>query len=176
MYRQESGAGMGTDNSCGYSDNAMNALDEKVHDKINGPPVIPILFARFRDDIYIPWIHGIDMLQSFLLWLNEFHPNIKFTMSNPSTEGTEFLETYVYIKNGNLCTKSYSKPCDSHAFLIPSSCHPTHTIKIFLIIPHIGSSNCQLNLKNLKNPKLNTQTISSKEVITINPLLNNFQK
>ena len=69
------------------------------------------------------------MLQSFLLWLNEFHPNIKFTMSNPSTEGTEFLETYVYMKNGNLCTKSYSKPCDSHAFLIPSSCHPTHTIK-----------------------------------------------
>ena len=30
---------------------------------------------------------------------------------------------------GKLQTKPYSKPCDDHAFLVPSSCHPAHTLR-----------------------------------------------
>ena len=33
------------------------------------------------------------------------------------------------MKYGLLQTKPYSKPCDDHTFLIPSSCHPTHCIR-----------------------------------------------
>ena len=41
----------------------------------------------------------------------------------------EYLNTIVYIKNGKLHTRPFSKPCDTHTYLIPSSCHATHTIK-----------------------------------------------
>ena len=33
------------------------------------------------------------------------------------------------MKNGKLHSKQYSEPCNDHAFLVPSSCHPSHTIR-----------------------------------------------
>ena len=50
-------------------------------------------------------------------------------MTGPSNVGIEFLNTFVYIKDDILYLKPYSKPCDSHSYLVPSSCHPLHTIK-----------------------------------------------
>ena len=50
-------------------------------------------------------------------------------MNQPSKHGTEFLDTFIYSKNGKLHTKTYSKPCDDHTFLVPNSCHPTHNLK-----------------------------------------------
>ena len=51
-------------------------------------------------------------------------------MSTPSTHGTQYLETFVYTdEDGLIQTKSYSKPCDTHAFLVPISCHPTHQLE-----------------------------------------------
>ena len=38
-----------------------------------------ILWARFRDDIYIPWTHGQELLEVFHEWLNNSLPGIKFT-------------------------------------------------------------------------------------------------
>ena len=43
--------------------------------------------------------------------------------------GTEFLDLFIYLKNNKLHTRTYSKPCDDHAFLVPSSCHPSHTLR-----------------------------------------------
>ena len=49
-------------------------------------------------------------------------------MTEPNSEGIEFLDTFVYFKNGMLHTKPYSKPCDNHQYLSPLSCHPYHNI------------------------------------------------
>lgn len=47
-------------------------------------------------------------------------------MSDPSMDGTMFLDTFIYTKNGNIETMATSKPTDSHSYLLPQSCHPTH--------------------------------------------------
>ena len=50
-------------------------------------------------------------------------------MSKPSLEGTEFLDTYIYKVGHKFHTKVHSKPCDSHSYLVPTSCHATHIIE-----------------------------------------------
>ena len=67
----------------------------------------PLLWARYRDDVYVPWTHGQEMLEEFHLWLNSRMPGIKFTLK-ASLEGTEFLDTFIYMKAGQLHTKPYS--------------------------------------------------------------------
>ena len=129
MYRQWYGTAQGSKNSCRYADNAMNKIDKLVIERGWDPMYLPLLWARFRDDIYTPWTHGLDKLHEFHRWLNTLLPGIEFTMTTPSLEGVVFLDTYVYMKDNILHTKCYSKPCDEHAFLVTSSCHPTHNIE-----------------------------------------------
>ena len=107
----------------------MSAIDTMANEGGWDPEYKPILWARFRDDIYIPWTHGLDKLNAFHTWLNFCLPGIKFTMTTPSSHGTEFLDTFIYMNNFELHTKPYSKDCDEHTFLVPSSCHPTHNLK-----------------------------------------------
>lgn len=128
MYRQTKGTAMGPRNACQYADVSMNKIDIRVNEgDLN--EFKPLLWIRFRDDIYIPWHLGLEKLKDFLDWLNQQEPGIKFTMSTPSEMGTEFLDLYIYMKDGKLQTKPYSKPCNEHLYLIPTSCHPTHTLK-----------------------------------------------
>ena len=131
MFRQIKGTAMGPANACDYADVSMTVLDELVH----GNSLVsvhnirkPDLFTRFRDDIFVLWLSTHDSLIQFFDFLNSFHPDIKFTMSEPTSEGMEFLDTYVYYKHGILQTKPFSKPCDNHQYLSPNSCTPTHTI------------------------------------------------
>ena len=137
MFKQKKGTAIGPNNACDYADTAMNYVDELIYDAKAGWLFLTGIelpfYARFRDDIYIPWVYGLEMLLRFNTWLNEIHPNLKFTMSKPSLEGTEFLETFIYHNENNILhTRVYSKPCDTHSFLVPTSCHATH---IFENIP-----------------------------------------
>ena len=131
VYRQCKGTAMGPKNACIYADVAMNYIDVLVmEDGPNSWPkeYRPIIWARFRDDVYIPWTHGLDRLKDFVKWLNTLIPGIKFTLKF-SSQGTVYLETFVYDIDSTLHTKPYSKPCDDHTYLIPTSCHPTHSIR-----------------------------------------------
>ena len=131
MYTQVSGTAMGPNNACDYADVALDDLDHKI---INSTEIKnPIFYARFRDDIYIPWIGTLEELHKFCAWLNKYHPNLRFTMSEPSLDGTMFLEIFIYSKNGHIHTMASSKPTDSHSYMLPHSCHPTHIAKN---IPH----------------------------------------
>ena len=137
MFRQDKGTGIGPNNACDYADTAMTYVDELIFNALVGwlflTGLLLPFYARFRDDIYIPWVYGLENLLRFNTWLNGIHPNLKFTMSKPSLEGTEFLETYIYHKEDNILhTRVHSKPCDTHSFLVPTSCHATH---IFENIP-----------------------------------------
>ena len=91
----------------------------------------PLLWARFRDDIYLPWTHSEEKLYELLEFLNTRLPGIKFTVEH-SSDGIAFLDTFIYSRNGKIHTRIYSKECDNHHFLIPTSCHPIH---IFRNIP-----------------------------------------
>ena len=132
MFKQIKCVAMGASNACDYADVTMSDLDELIHsDSLvdDHGQSRPLLFARFRDDIFVVWDAGYDNLIKFYNFLNSFHNDIKFTMTEPSTEAVEFLDTFVFMKKGILHTKPYSKECDSHSYLLPNSCHPMHTLK-----------------------------------------------
>ena len=88
----------------------------------------PLIWARFRDDIYLPWTYGEPKLYELLDFLNTRLPGIKFTVEH-SYEGIAFLDTFIYSKNNKIHNKIFSKECDDHKFLIPTTCHPTHILR-----------------------------------------------
>ena len=125
-YRQTEGTAMGPHNSCEYADITMSWFDEIVMSDKN-PYTKPNLWYRFRDDVWDAWTEGEEKLLEFFNWLNTLHPSIKFTLVYGET--VEFLDTTVYVENGKICTKIYSKPSDTNAYLLPFSCHPDHISK-----------------------------------------------
>ena len=54
--------------------------------------------------------------QTFLVKLNKFHPNIKFTCES-SKEIILFLDLNVKFSEGELETDLYIKPTDGHQYL-----------------------------------------------------------
>ena len=59
----------------------------------------------------------------------DIHPDLVFTYDY-SKDGIEFLNTFhVYAVGDVIHTKLYSKPSDTHCYLIPTSCHRNHILK-----------------------------------------------
>ena len=123
-YRQTRGAAMGPHDSCPYADIAMSEIDNAVHSDAN-PHRKPDNWSRYREDIYDTWLGTEKELLAFTDWLNTISPSIKFTVAY-AKDGIEFLDTFIYDKEGTLHTRIFSKESDTHAYLPPSSCHPYH--------------------------------------------------
>ena len=99
-----------------YANVAMDFKDVLVNEGDWDPVHRPLLWARLRDDIYVPWTYGIELLEVFHEWFNSKLPGIKFTKSF-SSHGIEFLNSFVYcIVDNILQTKPYSKPSDEHMY------------------------------------------------------------
>ena len=130
IYRQKQGAAMGPKNSCEYADCAIDYVDKLVHssDPALGPTHVPAFWGRLRDDIYMTWIHTIEQLENFMSWLNNISSSLNFTYDY-SSDGVEFLDTFVYDVDGIIHTKLFSKSSDTHCYLVPTSCHKTHVLK-----------------------------------------------
>lgn len=71
-------------------------------------------------------------LSLFQSLVNTRHPTIKYTF-NSSQDNIQFLDIEITQYNTQLETRVYSKLTDSHAYLLPTSCHPKHT---FASIPY----------------------------------------
>ena len=69
------------------------------------------------------WTHTREELDEFIEHLNTRTEHYKFT-SDISETHTTFLDTTVKITNGELVTDLYSKPTDSHNYLMYNSSHP----------------------------------------------------
>ena len=65
--------------------------------------LIPIEWIRFIDDIFAIWTHGIEKLQQFLTYIDEFHPTIKFALIDYtySHKYVNFLDTTIYLNSLN---------------------------------------------------------------------------
>ena len=83
----------------------------------------PLLFARYIDDIFMIWQHMEEELLSFINYLNTRVPNIEFTQEISKTE-VNFLDVKVLKHETELTTTLYSKPTDSHDYILYSSAHP----------------------------------------------------
>ena len=119
---------MGPHEACFYCDIGMSYFDELIFSEQN-PHRQPLVWTRYRDDVYDPWVHGEQELLSFTDWLNSLNERLKFPLMYRLGNGIENLDTYIYDADGKLHTDLYSKPSDTHAYLPPSSCHPYHVCK-----------------------------------------------
>ena len=84
-----------------------------------------LVWWKFLDDVLITWLHGEESLKEFLIYVNSYHPTIKFTLEWSNTE-LPFLDVMVLPKNNKLSTDIYPKPTDTHQYLNHKSCHPSN--------------------------------------------------
>ena len=86
----------------------------------------PLTWDRFIDDILSFYTHGREELDKFIAHLNSCHSTIKFT-ADISDKEVHFLDLTIKLnEDGTLTTSLYSKPTDSHNYLLYNSSHPDH--------------------------------------------------
>ena len=91
-----------------------------------------LLFVRFIDD-YILLVVDYDTGIAFMELLNSRRPNIKVTFKISNKEA-QFLDLTLYkTERDQISVKSYVKPMNKHLFIPPSSCHPPHTFKGWIV-------------------------------------------
>jgi hypothetical protein len=114
---------MGTKMAPSFANIFMGALEQSI---LSSTPnqLVPLLWKRFIDDIFLVWTHGEESFNSFIQHLNSFHSTIKFEVTH-STESVNFLDTTVYITpQHTLQTTLYIKPTDRMPLLHNTSHHP----------------------------------------------------
>ena len=109
-------------NACSYANLAMGLIDEKA--KFGGA-MKPMLWWRYRDDVFEVWTHGLPKLLEFTDYINSLYPTIKFELVY-SEHTLNDLDLTLHLKNGFIITDIYAKPTDSHLYLPFSSSHPAH--------------------------------------------------
>ena len=84
----------------------------------------PLLYLRYIDDIFLIWTHSRQDLDLFVEHLNSRENNIKFS-TEISEHSVNFLDMKVTINEDlSIVTDLYTKPTDSHDYLLYSSAHP----------------------------------------------------
>ena len=124
-YLQVQATAMGTKMAPAYANIFMGRLENQL---VMSVTLKPFSWLRFIDDIDMKWTHGRDSLEDFLQRANNFHPTIKFT-AEVSNEEHIFLDTKSCLVDGRIVVDLYTKPTDTHQYLLPSSCHPKHCSK-----------------------------------------------
>jgi hypothetical protein len=79
--------------------------------------------TNLSSDIFIIWSKGEEKLLEFVEYLNSRVQSMKFTLEW-SYDKVNFLDTTVKIVENNIVTDLYSKPTDSHNYLLYNSAHP----------------------------------------------------
>ncbi|KAJ8039047.1 hypothetical protein HOLleu_16635 [Holothuria leucospilota] len=121
---------MGTPVAPSYANIFMGKLEQEIIASTSY--ILPNTWKRVIDDIQFLWISTPSNLSLFKTLVNTRHPTIKYTF-NSSQDNIQFLDIEITQYNTQLETKIYSKPTDSHAYLLPTLCHPKHT---FTSIPY----------------------------------------
>ncbi len=141
-YKQIKGTAMGTKVAPTFANIFMGKF-ENDHIYTHSLYAKVLVWLRFIDDIFFIFTGTLTELKQFHNDLNHTRYNsIQFTMDY-STEKIHFLDTTIKIENGTLVSTLYTKPTDSHSYLLYESCHPKHII--------IGKHSLFSILKNKKN-------------------------
>ena len=122
-YLQVGGTAMGTRVAPSYANIFTSNLEEKL---LRRAPHQPALYLRYIDDIFIIFTGSELELTEFIEYMNSQHVSIKFT-AEYSKERVPFLDTWVIRDRDNkLYTELFTKPTDTHNYLLYTSFHPKH--------------------------------------------------
>ena len=124
FFLQTSGTAIGTKMAPAYANIFMSIFERVILESCTNSPD---LWIRFIDDIFMIWIHGENKLLEFVDFINSINPSVQFTCDF-SSDCVNFLDVSVSVDNiGTLATDLYTKPTDTHQYLLATSCHPNHT-------------------------------------------------
>lgn len=115
---------MGTPVAPSYANIFMGKLEQEIIASTSY--ILPNTWKRFIDDIQFLWTLTPRNLSHFQTLVYTRHPTIKYTF-NSSQDNIQFLDIEITQYNTQLETNVYSKPTDSHAYLLPTPCYPKHT-------------------------------------------------
>ena len=116
---------MGTKMAPSYANIFTGRLEKQLLQSVS---LKPFSWLRFIDDINMKWTHGRETLEEFITGANNFHPTIKFT-AEVSNDKHVFLDTTPHLEGDRVVLDRYTKPTDSHQYLLPSSCHPPFAVR-----------------------------------------------
>ena len=123
-YRQTLETAMGTRMAPSFANLFMAVLEKKILATAPDSQT-PKFFKRFIDDLLMVWLHGEESLLRFFDHANRAHPSIQFTMDYGRS--VHYLDATLAIEdNGRISSDLFTKPTDSHQYLLPSSNHPPH--------------------------------------------------
>lgn len=127
-FLQISGTAMGKKFAPSYANIFMAEWEKEVFKQC---PLLPLVYFRFLDDIFLVWTYSLKQFHDFFEILNNFHPSVKLK-ATIKENSIDFLDTTVFKGHdfevtGILDTKVYFKPTDTHQLLHKSSFHPKHT-------------------------------------------------
>ena len=113
-YEQVDGVSMGNPLGPLFANMFMAEL-EKKHMKILRS--LGVLFwRRYVDDIFVTLKSVLDA-KKIQDYLNNIHPNIKFTTENKKNQSIPFLDVLIKKKHGRLHTEMYRKPTFTGVYL-----------------------------------------------------------
>ena len=129
-YIQTKGTAMGKKYAPSYANIFMAYFETEAMDKC---ALLPSVYFRFLDDIFMIWNHGRKRLNTYLEIMNTHHAAVKLTASIQE-KSNDYLDVTVFkgplmSSKGILDTKIYFKPTDTHQLLHKASFHPKHTFK-----------------------------------------------
>ena len=123
MYRQIKGTAMGTKCAPAFANIFMSDFEEQ---HVYTHPVQPLVWFRFIDDIFAVFTCTREEVEQFIYDIDHANPSIRFT-ANISQTSVDFLDTTVKVdEHGKLFTTLYTKPTDTHDYLLYNSAHPKH--------------------------------------------------
>ena len=126
-YKQVSGVAMGTKMGPVFACLHLAYLEQKFFESYTGP--VPTLFKRYVDDYLLFFSCPPEQVNSFLSQYSNIDNEINITWSNLSSQAP-FLDISISITEGSdqVQTTVYSKPTDSHSYLLFNSFHPKHLL------------------------------------------------
>ena len=71
----------------------------------------PLVWIRYKDDVFLFWTHGQEKLNSFLEELNRYNSYLNFTYESSKTS-IPFLELKASLSSGDLSTNLHIKSTD----------------------------------------------------------------
>ena len=116
---------MGTRMGPSYANLFVGYIEELIFTQYTDPK--PDFFGRYIDDCIGIASCTRSELDSFIFFVNSFHPSLQFTWEISDTS-VAFLDISVSISGNRLSTSVHYKPTDSHSYLSYSSSHPKHTL------------------------------------------------
>ena len=107
LYDQIDGVAMGSPLGPSIANIFMCSLEQKY---LNGCPseFKPVLYHRYVDDTFCLFKHR-DHIDKFLEYINNFHPNIKFTVDIEEENKLPFLDVLVTCDETGFSTSLYRK-------------------------------------------------------------------